>query len=411
MFSLKGVFPHGFLWGTATSAYQVEGGIINDWSQAGHDAGAAVGHAQHYRQDFQAAQSLGCNAFRLSLEWARLEPAEGVWNSAAEAHYLRVFEALRTLQLEPMVTLFHFTLPIWFAAKGGWTRPENVADFRRFVQRVAQRFGTCARFWVTLNEPMVYVFKSFDEGVWPPFVKDRALALQVFQNLLQGHTAAYLELHQALPQAQVGIAKNLTLLEPLRPWHPLDRLQAYFQDRIFNRAFVLALMQGQFEMFLPGTGQIKVPFVPEMKGSLDFLGVNYYTRFHVNAQGAHLTPPNRPRSDLGWEIYPEGLYKALQLAQHLTQNQLPLYITENGLADTQDQLRGPFLTAHLAQVAAALQAEIPLKGYFYWSLLDNFEWVEGYGPRFGLLDADRHWRPSAKLYQALIQVAQSATGT
>jgi len=408
VFALKKAFPADFLWGTATSAYQVEGGICNDWSQAGHDAGAGVAHAERYREDFEWAQSLNTNAFRLSLEWARLEPQEGVWDSAAEAHYLRVFEALQEAQLEPMVTLFHFTLPVWFAAKGGWTRAENGVYFQRFAERVAQRFGHCARLWITLNEPMVYVFKCFDEGLWPPFIQDRSLALRVFQNLLRGHTLAYHSLHANAKQIQVGIAKNFTLLEPLNRLHPGDQMQAYFQDRIFNRAFVMALMEGHFEMYLPGSGKITVPMDPAMMGSLDFLGVNYYTRFRVNARGAHLTPSNAPSSDLGWEIYPEGLFKVLQLAQSLTAaRQMPLYITENGLADATDLLRGPFLTAHLAQLAQALHAGIPVKGYFYWSLLDNFEWAEGYGPRFGLLDAERRLRPSAKLYQSLIQAAQA----
>lgn len=407
MFALKNTFPADFLWGTATSAYQVEGGIRNDWSAAGHDAGAGVAHAERYDEDFQLAHGLGSNAFRLSLEWARLEPEEGVWDTQAEAHYLRVFAALKAHQLTPMVTLFHFTLPVWFAQKGGWTRSENVVYFQRFAERVAERFGDCARLWITLNEPMVYVFKCFDEGAWPPFVKDRKMALRVFQHLLKGHALAYHSLHAVGPEIKVGIAKNFTLLAPLNRFNPLDQLQAHFQDRIFNRAFVMALMEGHFEMFLPGSGQIKVPFDATLKGSLDFLGVNYYTRFHVNAQGAHLTAPGAPHSDLGWEIYPPGLLQVLHLAQRLTTaRNLPLYITENGLADATDLLRGPFLTAHLAQLAQAVRAQIPVKGYFHWSLLDNFEWAEGYGPRFGLADAERRLRPSAKLYQSLIQAAQ-----
>jgi beta-glucosidase len=397
------LFPPDFLWGTATSAYQVEGGICNDWSAAGFDAGSGVEHYERYSEDFGHAADLGTNAFRLSLEWARLEPQEGVWDLAEIAHYQAVLDSLRAHDLEPMVTLFHFTLPEWFARKGGWTRSENLRYFTRFVAKIADSFGSQVKLWITLNEPMVYVFKCFDEGTWPPFVKDRSLALRVFQNLLQGHAQAYAILHQASAQVQVGIAKNITCLESVSAWSPLAIMQAYFQDRLFNRAFLEAVVKGQFKLLLP-TGKLQIGPDPLLMGSLDFLGVNYYTRFKVNAKGEHLNASGAVCSELNWEIYPDGLLKALRLAHQLTQAlNLPIYITENGLADANDRQRGPFLTAHLRAVLLALAEGIPLKGYFYWSLLDNFEWAEGYEPRFGLLDSQRQWRPSAYLYKALIQ--------
>ncbi|PIQ24996.1 glycoside hydrolase family 1 protein [bacterium (Candidatus Blackallbacteria) CG17_big_fil_post_rev_8_21_14_2_50_48_46] len=403
MFPLN--FPPDFLWGTATSAYQVEGGIQNDWSEAGIDAGQACNHVQRYAEDIEQAAALGTNAFRLSLEWAKLEPEPGVWDSAAEAHYHEVFNQLEASGLTPMVTLFHFTLPLWLARRGGWLNPEILPAFERFAGRIATCFGKYVKYWVSVNEPVVYAFKSYEEGSWPPFQTERRKALQVFLHLLQGHVLAVKQIRRQSPTAQIGIAKNLTLLEPYRPWHPADQAQSRFQNKIFNQAFIEALITGVLKLWVPGAGKISLQLPPSDRGWLDFLGINYYTRFKVNAQGAHLLSPQAVLSDLGWEIYPEGLLKMLRLADQWS-GHLPLYITENGLADASDLQRGPFLLAHLRVLSQALAEGLPIKGYFHWSLLDNFEWADGFEPRFGLLNAERQWRPSARLYQGLIQAAR-----
>lgn len=397
-------FPPGFLWGSATAAYQVEGGIQNNWSVAGLDAGQAVDHYRRYDEDYAAAEAMGQNFYRMSLSWARIEPRPGEFDPAALAHYRAMLQDLNHRGLQPMVTLFHFTQPIWFAERGGWTRPENRVYFAQFVKRVVQELGDQVYFWNTINEPLVYAFKSYDEGVWPPFQKDRSTALKVVKQLILAHAEAYRIIHAEDPLAAVGFAKNITLLQPNWPWNPLDQIMTHVQSYIFNEAFWDAIQQGQVELNIPGLEPVVVPYNEALYHSMDFIGINYYTRYLITASGAQRTLPGVPVTDLNWEIYPEGLLQVLRLAnQHAQALQIPIYITENGLADRDDDQRPAFLVQHLYQVWRAIQEGIPVRGYLHWSLMDNFEWADGYEPRFGLMDAERHWRPSAHLYQEIIR--------
>jgi beta-glucosidase len=395
-------FTPGFMWGTATAAYQVEGGIQNDWSKAGLDAGNAVEHYTRYEEDFTAAAQMGTNAYRMSVEWARIEPRPGEYDLAAVAHYRAMLRSLKSKGITPMVTLFHFTSPTWFAESGGWTRPDNIQHFLRFTRFIVGELKDDVRWWLTLNEPLVYAFKCFDEGTWPPYQKSRPLALQVIKHLIQGHGEAYRIIHDIDPDAKVGFAKNITLLQPHFPLNPLDHFVTGVQSYVFNEAFWEAIRQGQVDMNIPGLEPVKVPYSKALKGSLDFIGINYYTRYLVTATGAQITPANVKKSALGWEIYPEGLYEVLQKADRYSRDLgVPIVITENGLDDPQDQQRPEFLLAHLQQIWRAQQAGINVIGYMHWSLIDNFEWAEAFHPKFGLMDRDRQWRPSAHIYQQI----------
>jgi beta-glucosidase len=217
-------FSPGFMWGTATAAYQVEGGINNDWSKAGLDAGEAVDHYRRYEEDFQAATEMGTNTYRMSVEWARLEPRPGEYNLEAVAHYRTMLRSLKAKGITPMVTLFHFTSPTWFAESGGWTQAENIQHYLRFTRFIVGELKDEVRWWLTLNEPLVYAFKCFDEGTWPPYQKSRPLALQVIKHLIQGHGEAYRIIHELDPDAKVGFAKNITLLQPHFPLNPIGPL-------------------------------------------------------------------------------------------------------------------------------------------------------------------------------------------
>lgn len=397
-------FPAGFLWGSATAAYQVEGGIQNNWSAAGLDAGLAVDHYRRYTEDFAAAEQMGQSMYRMSVEWARIEPQPGVFDQAALEHYHEMLVDLNQRGIQPMVTLFHFTLPVWFAEKGGFTEADNRSYYTRFVRKVVQELGDQVYFWNTVNEPLVYAFKSYDEGSWPPFEKDRNQALQVIKQLMLGHAEAYRIIHEEDPLAAVGFAKNITLLQPYWPLNPLDQIMTNAQSYIFNEAFWEAIYQGQVNLSAPGLKPVIIAYNSDLHHALDFIGVNYYTRYMITSTGAQKTLPNVPVSELNWEIYPEGLFDVLQLANKYAQKlKIPIYITENGLADASDKKRPAFLLQHLRQVWLAQQAGIPVQGYLHWSLIDNFEWADGFEAKFGLLDRERKWRSSARLYQEVIQ--------
>jgi len=397
-------FPPGFLWGTATAAYQVEGGIQNDWSAAGLDAGQAADHATRYEEDFDTLEKMGTPAYRMSIEWAKLEPEPGKYNRQALEEYRKMLKSLNRRGIQPMVTLFHFTLPTWFAQKGGWTRPENIQDFVRFCTWVSGELKDEVNWWFTINEPLVYAFKSYDAGAWPPFQKDRNLALRVIKHLILAHGEAYRAVHAQDPIAWVGFAKNITLLEPNVPGNPLDQAMTGFQSYLFNEAFWDAISQGELNFSVPGVEPIQIPYNKNLHGSMDFVAFNYYTRYMITASGAQVTRPGVPVNELNWEIYPEGLLKVLRLAhKHAKRLHVPIIISENGLADADDSQRRAFLLQHLQQIWQGLQEGIPVAGYLHWSLMDNYEWADGFEAKFGLLDIQRKWRPSGLMFQEIVK--------
>ncbi|HVO69203.1 MAG TPA: family 1 glycosylhydrolase [Aggregatilineaceae bacterium] len=416
MVDLALTFPAGFLWGAATSAHQVEGGNTNNnwaaWEQTpGHifqnqTAGLACDWWNgRYVEDFDRAAGMHHNAHRFSVEWSRIEPERGKFDSAALDHYARMIAALRERGMEPLVTLHHFTDPLWITALGGWTNPETVRRFERFARLVVEELGQAVTLWCTINEPMVYVGNGYLLGRWPPGQRSPRRSVQVVEQLLRGHAAAYHAIKNLRPEAQVGFANNQISLITRRPaliHAPASRLLR----QVFNQAFIEALM----------TGTLRFPFhkvnVPEARDAVDWIGLNYYFRFLV---GFNLLAPqqlfiqqSRPRRGiLGpegvCEIWPEGLYEQLRWLGERTQK--PLYVTENGVPDADDTLRPLHLVRSIRSLWQATNCDYLVRGYFYWTLADNFEWAEGYNPRyrFGLYGCDpetqvRTQRRSAELY-------------
>jgi beta-glucosidase len=408
-------FPKGFLWGAATAAHQVEGGNRNnDWWEWEHRGGKiadgttseiACDQYNRYEEDFDLIRELGHNAHRLSLEWSRIEPEKGVFSSEALAHYRRVLEALREREIEPLLTLHHFTNPLWLSQMGGWENPEVVEYFTRYAKVVASELGSLVRFWNTINEPAVYAYQGYVDGIWPPGSKSLRSAAIVMTNMLRAHALAYHIIHETSPGrgCSVGIAKHIRLFDPLRPRHVCDRALARLSDFIINWRFLDAVDTGRLAWPL-GMGQ-KVQL---LAATHDFIGLNYYTRemIRFNLLKPHtlfmqnLTRPGSATNDLGWELYPEGLYRVLM---RLKRYGKPIYITENGCAAADDSLRRAYLRDHLVQIHRAISEGADVRGYFHWSLLDNFEWAEGLAPRFGLVAVDyetqkRSARPSAQVY-------------
>jgi len=384
-------FPAGFFWGAATSAHQVEGHTHNDWSEweqehaerlareahtkFGHTqyweqlrpeaedpknyiSGSACDHYHRYREDFDLAQSLNHNAHRFSIEWSRIEPAEGQFDETAIIHYRDVLFALNERGLEPFVTLWHWTLPLWLRDKGGVASKEFPSYFERYTRFVVSRLKHQAKFWIPLNEPTSVIGNAYITGAWPPQKKSLFLTYRVYHILADAHKRAYRAIHQINPGAQVGLANILHSFEPHHASSFLDKL-AIRCARFFTNEYFLRLT----------------------KGTHDFLTIQYYFHHRLNfARKVH--PSDKPKSDLGWEIYPKGIYNILKELAHYN---LPIYITENGLADALDDRRSEFIRDHLLWVHQAITEGVNVRGYFYWSLLDNFEWDKGFWPRFGLI--------------------------
>jgi beta-glucosidase len=390
--------PAGFLWGTATAAYQVEGGAEGEdwWSfeeepgriAHGERSGRAADHWNRVAEDVELMRRLGANAYRFSILWSRVEPAPGRWDEAAWAHYADEVRRLRAAGVEPMVTLHHFTLPRWL--EDGVLSPEFPAAFGRLAGEAARRLGGEVTLWCTINEPNVLMFKGFIEGSWPPAVKDPARAAAAFANLLRAHARAATAVRAARPCAKLGAAMHLRVFEPARRGSLLDWIAARASADAFDWAFYDAVATGRIRLAVPGFPRLDEP-LPELAGSADWFGLNYYTRdrvrFSPSAPGRVAQAPGPgPRSDLGWEIYPEGLLQLLRGAH--ARYGLPIYVTENGVADAHGALRPGFVRAHVHAVAEAVRAGVPVAGYFHWSLTDNFEWADGFAPRFGLYRVD-----------------------
>src|SRR5262245_48520705 len=397
-------FPDHFLWGAATSAHQVEGNNQkNDWWRFehlagkvahGHMSGPACRHYEFFEQDFARSARDGHNAHRFSIEWSRIEPERGRIDDREVTHYHEVLAALGSHRLTPLVTLHHFTNPLWIADRGGWENPETIDRFCEFVRFCAREYGGEVDWWCTVNEPDVYGFRSYSEGTWPPARRDDSAALAVIANLLEAQGRAYRVLHEADDRdadgdgrpAIVGFAKNYPILEPARPWFPLDLVRARAEQALFNDAVLAAPVQGEIALGIPGARAVRRR-VPELAGSLDYLGLNYYTRWKVKmfVPDPHVAMKGGVLSDLGWEIFPRGLEDVLVRLKTLD---VPIVVTENGVADATDRLRPRALVESLRHMGRAIERGAPVLGYFHWSLLDNFEWAEGYRGRFGLCRVD-----------------------
>jgi beta-glucosidase len=391
-------FPDGFLWGAASSSYQVEGGNHNDWTlwEKGKGrvkdksvCGEAARHYSLYEEDFKLAKKLNQNAHRLSLEWSRIESERGKWNMKEVEHYRAVLQSLRKNGIKTFVNLHHFTNPIWVGEQGAWARRKTVRDFCRYVEFVVDNFSDLIDFWLTVNEPLINVTLSYLIGNWPPGKKGPVNAFLAYKNLAAAHRKAYKIIHKKLDSAEkkpmVGFANNTASFYTYRKDKLLDFLFVKLSDLIGNDLFYIL------------TG----------KKTHDFIGLNYYFHYRVkkpdfNALGRFVSAEKEGReaSDIGWEINPQGIFDALL---DVNKYNLPIYILENGVAASVDHTRQRFIISYLKEVFHAIKEGVPVKGYFYWSLTDGFEWENGYIPRYGLVDVDfktfkRSVRPSGKLY-------------
>lgn len=399
-FETKIHFPPMFLLGAASSAHQVEGNNCNsDWWQAEQQgkvpkSGIAADHYNRYNEDFQIAHDIGLNAMRISIEWARIEPVAGRWDPVAIEHYKKVLKTMKEQGLIRMVTLWHWTLPAWLAEKGGFETKEGVEAFARFAWFVAQNLGSEIDLWITLNEPETYCSQAYSWGNYPPFKKNLILYLRVLENLILAHKKGYATIKSAWPEAKIGLTKNLTYYQPFRKNNLADRIISFVSNRIGNYYFL-----------------------EKIQKESDFIGLNYYFYNRVKfewryghkdmnfnfGRGQLTLDDGLTRSDMGWVLYPEGIY---HLLLDLKKYKKPIYITENGLADSIDSRRPKYLREVLGWVSKSMAQGVDVRGYFHWALTDNYEWRSGFGPRFGLVEIDytnqkRTIRPSAQIFKEI----------
>lgn len=405
-------FPKGFLWGAATASHQIEGGQHNDWSEwekANADrlareseknfrwnphwkkfereatdpknylSGTACDSWNRFEEDFDILDEFHLKAYRFSIEWSRIEPEEGVFDEKAIDRYRNMISSLRTRGIEPFVTLWHWTLPCWLADRGGTTASDFPERFRIYAEKIVSSLGDGVKFWITLNEPDVVSSHAYLKGAWPPQKKSVHRFLKSIHRLIDAHRLAYATIKEKFPEAQIGVAKHQVAFEMARP-------------TLTNRVLKTAADYGWNFYFLN-----------RIRKHQDFIGLNHYNRNVIdNGFGKN---PNERQTDFGWEFYPESIHQALV---ELKRYGKPIYVTENGLADASDKLRQEFIPRALSVIHHAIANGTDIRGYFYWSLLDNFEWDKGYWPRFGLVEIDyatkkRTIRPSARIYAKIAE--------
>ncbi len=409
------IFPKHFFWGASTAGHQVEGGNSNQWTvweqhnakdlaQTAHQrlgwlpnwqgvkqlaerkdnyiSGAGVEHYQHYEADFDIVKKLNLNAFRFGIEWSRIEPREGEWDEAEVAHYRDYIAQLRKRGIEPFANIWHWTFPVWFAEMGGFAKQQNVKYFERFVQKLADDLVDDLGYIITLNEPNVYASFGYLSGEWVPNQKNPLTFLRVYRNLYLAHRRAYRILKRAKPSLQIGIVQQMGNIQAKRPHNVIDQTSTRWMRYFWNWWFGNRIRKQQ-----------------------DFVGINYYfTDYYTGF--AKKVNPRVPVNDLGWYLQPEGLYPLLLSAWRRYKK--PIFVTENGLADSKDEYRRWWLEETIVAMERALSEGVDLRGYLHWSLLDNFEWKYGWWPQFGLVHVDRKTmkrtiRPSAKWFATRIK--------
>ncbi len=403
------VFPKHFFWGASTASHQVEGGNHNQWTvfelanardlaQTAHQrlswlprwhdiksqaeepenyiSGDGVDHYNRYKEDFDILKELNLNSFRFTIEWSRIQPQEGKWDNKEIEYYKSYIAELRKRKIEPFLNVWHWTVPVWFDEKGGFEKLENVKYFEAFVKKIAKELIDDVEYVLVLNEPNNFVTFGYITGEWPPNKKNIIKASFTYWNMVRCHKKAYKILKKAKPTLQVGTAASLANIQAKRPRNLLDAMSTRFMRYFWNWWFLNRIRRTQ-----------------------DFIGVNYYFSDYYKGLGKRANP-KVPLNDLGWYMEPEGLYPLL--LRTWAHYKKPIFVTENGLADGDDEYRQWWLQESIIAMEKAISEGVDLRGYLHWSLLDNFEWAYGWWPKFGLVEVkrnknmERKIRPSAK---------------
>ncbi len=443
----EGRFPEGFLWGVATAAYQIEGAVAEDgrgesiWDRfshtpgkvyQGHTGDVACDHYHRYRADVEEMARLGVGAYRFSVAWPRIFPqGRGQANPRGLDFYRRLIDALRERGIVPVVTLYHWDLPQALQERGGWAHRDTAYRFADYAAYLFDRLDEAVPYWITQNEPSVVAILGHVTGEHAPGLQDPIAGFRAAHHLLLSHALALQAYREGgRRHGRIGITLNLSPVQPAGD-DPEDEAAARRLDGLLNRWFLDPLFRGAYPSDMvahfAGLG-LPLPEPPQeemraIAAPIDFLGVNYYSRQLVcHEPGEPLMAMRQvegplPKTAMGWEVYPEGLRRLLERLRHEYTGELPILITENGAAfddavspdgAVHDPARVAYLRDHLLAVSRAIDDGIPVRGYFLWSLMDNFEWAHGYSKRFGVLYVDfdtqaRIWKDSAHWYRRVIE--------
>ncbi|OGG85756.1 hypothetical protein A2392_03130 [Candidatus Kaiserbacteria bacterium RIFOXYB1_FULL_46_14] len=398
------VFPEGFYWGSATSSFQTEGGVENmDWAKGAREGqvpkiGRACDFYNRYESDFDIVKELGHNCHRISIEWARVEPEEGKFDEKEIQHYIDVLAAMRARRIKPFITIWHFSLPLWFSESGGFERSDSPEIFARFCGYIAKKLGNDCRHFTTMNEPTVLASNGWVRGTWPPFKevpgmgwtlanvpgqkenkkdsrwRNLFLYLRVLKNLARAHNAAYDAIKKNAFGAEVSIVHHIIYFHS--NWNPINKLSAWFMNWFWTHRLFKRVHQ-----------------------KCDSIGVNYYLHKKFGDKATYA------KTDMGWDVYPEGLCEALMMVKRYNK---PVWVAEAGVADADDDIRADYIKRLIACMYTAIQNGVDVRGFMYWSLMDNYELAHGYDKRFGLIEIDydtleRKIRPSAYVYKQIIE--------
>ncbi len=419
-------FPNNFKWGSATSAHQIEGDNHNDWTEWERSesrlkelkakglkpddfiSGKACDSYNRYEEDFDIAKKLNQNIHRFSIEWSRIEPEEGRFNEKEMQHYINVVKALRDRGIEPMITLWHFTNPIWFAQKGGFLNVDSPKYFTRYVKYVVEHLKDQVGLWITFNEATtVYGYYSYIKGLWPPHYKSLFKWRRASGNIIKAHIQAYSEIKKIYDQSPVDPESFEVEPRGFLEVRPRDKVTSHNVEVGIAEGTAFPVSGDDFYQTIIGklyNYHRNLYFLSKAFPHYDFIGVNYYKIDRLPGSEKVLSK-QEIMFEKGWEIYPQGVYHVLKMLQKFKK---PVFITENGIADSTDQKREKFIKDHLYWIHKAINDGVDVRGYLYWSLLDNFEIIDGYKARFGLVEVDyntfeRHIRPSAWEYKRICE--------
>lgn len=426
------------LMGTAWAEFQNSGDILknsqwNAWQNLdrpdkptihdGQKSGVSCDHWNRYAQDIKLVKDVGLNACRFSLDWSMIEPVQGQFNKAALDHYHAEIDEMLKQGLTPMVTMHHFVHPQWFQDLGAFEMLENIKIFQNFCTKIFQEFNAKVRLWCTINEPACYVFQGYINKAFPPGLFDLQKAGEVLRNMLLAHVLVYQTL-KAMPggnQAQIGCVHQYLTFEPYNSWNLVEGVPAMMLNYIFNDLSLKFFNTGEYYFYIPFSAEVtlnqNIKDLPDIKLDqrpwFDFFGLNFYSRVVIqqkfwNPLRKDAVVPSckegEVMTDMPYPLYAQGLYDAIA---YVSQFGVPIYITENGIADGKDDRRETFFKDYLGIVSKALDEGYDIRGWFYWSLMDNFEWNDGFGPRFGLYEVDfqtqeRRLRPSVSVLKEIL---------
>jgi beta-glucosidase len=383
-------FPEGFVLGVSSAATQIEGGCTghswNDWYDKGHikdgsDPAVADDHWNRWREDVDLMADMGIRAARFGVEWSRLMPEEGRPDASAAARYREEIEYMRQKGIDPLLTIHHFTNPMWFENRGGFAEKDNLHFFLELTELVVKSFGDLVSNYITVNEPNIFAVCGYMNGAWPPGRKSPADAFRVMSNMAWCHIQAYNMIHamrrdMGFDDTMVGFANHVRAFDPKDPQNPVHIAAAKAAEWGFQGAVTRASMRGDF------IAPLRSPFIVPMGEYADFIGVNYYSRSTVSGLSDGVRE-NCPKNDLGWEIYPEGIVRCTEKLLKVLRR--PVWVTENGTCDMEDAYRARYICEHLK---AMTDSGLPFERYYHWCFCDNFEWLEGESARFGLVHVD-----------------------